>query len=474
MGPCKIIPSEYPNIRCCNVDVVVKSGIGIDQELIDPLLAELSSVSPDPVIAYRGKHRWLQTFEPVRLEKPSISTARLREKGVYLITGGLGGIGLALAEHLAKTLQARLVLVGRSFFPGRQEWELWLSHHDAQDPVSIKIQKLKSIEALGAEALVVSADVSNLKQMDEVISQAKERFGKINGVIHSAGIADYAGVIQRRSREMTDEVLAPKVKGTLVLDTLLSGTELDFFLLCSSLGSILYHSKFGQVAYNAANEFLDAFACHKTRKDRTFAVAVNWTDWQEAGMSVDAVKRWIRAHDFPDDPSILQSALSPSIGIRDSMLSSEGVEVFERVLANEFARVVVSTQDLGSMIKEDGVSIGPAFLKIMDQITRSKPNHPRPQLRSSFVAPRGNVEQTVAKIWQELIGFEDLGIHDNFFELGGDSLVAARVISRLRDEFQLEIPIRSFFDQPTVADIASIIAQRQTERQGSSSEFGES
>jgi len=403
----------------------------------------------------------VQTFEPIRFEKPSTARPRLKEKGVYLITGGLGGIGLALAEHLAKTFQARLVLVGRSFFPARQEWELWLSHHDAQDPVSIKIQKLKSIEALGAETLVVSADVSNLKQMDEVITQAKERFGKINGVIHSAGIADYAGVIQRRSREMTDEVLAPKVKGTLVLDTLLSGTDLDFFLLCSSLGSILYHSKFGQVAYNAANEFLDAFASDKTRKDGTFAVTINWTDWQEAGMSVEAVKRWIKTHSFPDEPSILQSALSPSAGIRDSMLSSEGVEVFERVLANQFTRVAVSTQDLGTMIKEDSASMGPIFLKIAEQITRFKPKHQRPQLSNCFVAPRDKVEQSIAKIWQQLIGFEQLGIHDNFFELGGDSLLATRVISRLRLEFQLEISLKTFFDCPTVASIALMIAERQ-------------
>ena len=463
LGPCKIIPSEYPNIVCRSIDVVVRPETGIEPELIDHLLTELSGESADSIIAYRGKHRWVQTFEPIRLERSSISRSRLREKGVYLITGGLGGIGMALTEHLAKTLQARLVLTGRSDFPARQDWERWLSGHGAQDAVSLKIQKLKSLEALGAEILVFNADVSNLDEMQKVVAQTKERFERINGVLHCAGIADQAGVIQRRSREMSDEILASKVRGTVVLDTVLRGSDLDFLVLCSSLSSVLYHSKFGQVAYNAANEFLDAFAFYKTRKDGTFAVTINWTDWQEAGMSVEAVKRWIKTHGFSDDPSILGSALLPSANIRDSMLSSEGVEVFERVLANPFARVVVSTHDLGAMIKEDSASITPAFLKIAEEITRSQPKHRRPQLTSSFVAPRGKVGQAIAKIWQELIGFDQLGIHDNFFELGGDSLLATRVMSRLRSQFQLEISLKGFFDHPTVASIASMIAKGQVE-----------
>jgi hypothetical protein len=112
------------------------------EKLIDQLLNELEAQSSDLVIAYRGNHRWVQHFEPISLDKHSAKTIILKEKGVYLITGGLGGIGLTLAKHLAKTVQAKLLLVGRSEFPERDKWSEWLIHHDEQDSTSHKILKV--------------------------------------------------------------------------------------------------------------------------------------------------------------------------------------------------------------------------------------------------------------------------------------------------------------------------------------------
>jgi NAD(P)-dependent dehydrogenase (short-subunit alcohol dehydrogenase family) len=185
---------------------------------------------------------------------------RLKKNGVYLVTGGLGGVGLEIAEHLARTVQARLILIGRSPFPIREEWERWLATHDPLDSISSKIQKLRSMEDFGAEVLACSADVASREQMQEVMDQARARFGAVNGVIHCAGVADYAGIIQRRTRDMTENVMAPKVNGTFVLQNILQDVRLDFFVLFSAIGTILYKTKFGQVGYNAGNEFFDAFA----------------------------------------------------------------------------------------------------------------------------------------------------------------------------------------------------------------------
>ncbi|WP_445629022.1 SDR family NAD(P)-dependent oxidoreductase [Nostoc sp. DSM 114167] len=455
LGTVKIIPQEYPNINCRSIDVVIPKEVSWQQEkLVNQLVNELQIQSSDIVVAYRGFHRWVQTFEPVRLEEAEGGRSRLRQGGVYLITGGLGGIGLALASHLAKAVQAKLVLIGRSAFPARQEWEQWLATNDRQDRISSKILKVKELEELGAEVLVLNADVANLEQMQEAIAKIQKQFGQINGVLHCAGIADYAGVISRRTREMTENIMAPKVKGTLVLDNLLKDVKLDFLILCSSLSSIIYRKKFSEVGYCAANEFLDAFAYHKTNRDRTFTVSINWTDWQDVGMSVEAVKRLVNKQDISDAQSLLMDALLPS----------EGIKVFKHILNSAVPRVAVSTEDLATVIERDRNFNAQALLESLGKANESKSVHQRPQLSNAYFAPRNKTEQTIADVWQKLLGIDLVGIHDNFFELGGDSLVGVQVISQLSKELHIEIPVVSLYESPTVSSLSKALNMEQADK----------
>jgi acyl transferase domain-containing protein/acyl carrier protein len=285
LGPCKAIPREYPNLTCSSIDIVLPESPAQSKQLIDQLIAEFSGKPADSIVAYRGKHRWVQTYKSVRLNRAAEHDLRLREGGVYLITGGLGGIGLVFAGFLAQTARAKLVLVGRSPFPDRDEWEQYLAMHDEQDELSVKIRKLRSLEESGAEVLVLNANVADEQQMQQVIKQTDLRFGKIHGVIHAAGVPG-GGLIQLKTPDMVEAVYSPKLRGTLVLDSLLKGEGLDFFVLCSSLTSIL--GAVGQVDYCAANAFLDAFAPYKTRRDGTFTVSINWDAWAEVGMAVKA------------------------------------------------------------------------------------------------------------------------------------------------------------------------------------------
>jgi amino acid adenylation domain-containing protein len=286
LGPAMTIPQEYPTISCCCIDILLpQPGSSEETRLIRQLAAELLFPSPDKIIAYRHHHRLIQTFEPVPLTGAAGQIPRLKEKGVYLVTGGLGGIGLVLAEHLARSVHARLALTGRSSFPADDQWEQWLKTHQQQDDISRKIQKLQQIKAAGAEILVFCADVTDYHAMQAVISRVRQQWGTINGVIHCAGIPG-GGMIQRKTREDAEKVLAPKIKGTLVLDYILKDMRLDFFVLCSSINSVV--PILGQVDYYAANAFLDAFAHYKTAKDNTFTASINWDTWQEVGMAVDA------------------------------------------------------------------------------------------------------------------------------------------------------------------------------------------
>ena len=188
LGPCRVVPQEYKHIHGRSLDVTLPATEGEKEKLAEFLAAELFAESNEKVVAYRHNRRWTQTFEPHRLEKPAGQGARVREKGVYLITGGLGGVGLVFAEHLARTAGARLALVGRSAFPARERWRRWLSTHDEQDEVSRKIRHVQELEKHGARVEVFTADVAEREQMKSVLAQVEERFGHVNGVIHAAGV----------------------------------------------------------------------------------------------------------------------------------------------------------------------------------------------------------------------------------------------------------------------------------------------
>jgi NAD(P)-dependent dehydrogenase (short-subunit alcohol dehydrogenase family)/acyl carrier protein len=414
-----------------------------EKELIEMLLEELSAKTSDPVFAYRGRHRWVQTFEPVHLQRVANPKPMLRERGVYLITGGLGGIGLVMAEYLAQTVQSKLVLIGRSSLPPRSEWEPWLKTHGEEDAVSRKILKLKSIQEMGAEVLTLSADVTDISQMEAAIAQAYNRFGQIHGVIHAAGIAGER-IIQLGSPEEAEYVMAPKVKGTLVLDKLLSEVTLDFFVLWSSISSIL--GGIGQVAYCAANAFLDAYA-HQNYS-RNSAISINWGPWQEVGMAVNTA--------VPED---LKEEREQNLKL--GILPRDGKEAFGRILGNSFPQLVVSTQDFSALMEQSKKASASSTVEKTATGSLAKPTHARPDLSSVYVLPGNPTEQIIAEIWQQVLGIEKVGIYDNFFELGGHSLLAVQVIARLRKKFNNQFPVASLFERPTVHLLSEMILEEE-------------
>jgi len=439
IGPVKVIPQEYPNISCRSIDVVIPpSGSRIEQKLIDQLLTELTAKSSNFVIAYRGNHRWVQTFEPVRFDGSVEGTARLREGGVYLLTGGLGDIGLVIAEHLAKTVRAKLILTGRSAFPAREEWEQWLVTHDEHDSVSCKIRKLQELEELGAEILVASADVANQQQMQEVLTQAEERFGQLNGVIHAAGMTGEKSfrAIEETGKIECEQQFKPKVHGLLVLEKVLQEKDIDFCLLLSSLSSVL--GGLGFVAYSAANLFMDAFAYQHNQTNPVPWISVNWDGWQFGEEKEQSTSVRVTLAEF---------AITPK----------EGIKVFQRILAwSQVNQVVVSAGDLQARIDQ---WIKLESLRERDNSNREELSslYSRPNLPNPYVAPRNQLQWTLTNIWQKLLGIEQVGIYDNFFDLGGHSLLATQFISRVREAFQVELSLRNLFEEPTVVSLAERI-----------------
>jgi len=283
LGPCRVFRNEYPKIQCRAVDVVLPTIKPEREALARKLILETTVCSTDAVAAYRGGHRWTQAFEPTYLGAPDGLGSRLRENGVYLITGGLGGLGLAVARFLVEAVGAKLILVHRSPLPEREQWQDWLDTHSPDDPISQKIQGVRALEEAGAGVLLYRTDVADFYTMQQMVQHATQRFGTINGVFHAAGVPG-AGVIALKTTEMAERVLEPKVKGTLVLNAVLGDSKLDFFVLFSSITSILGEA--GQVDYCAANAFMDAFAHLRNSRHIGSTTSLNWGRWGEVGMAV--------------------------------------------------------------------------------------------------------------------------------------------------------------------------------------------
>jgi acyl transferase domain-containing protein len=285
LGPVKVLQRELAGATCRSVDIALPATLpaaAVARNLVGDLVAP-SSVQQ---VAWRGRRRWVLDYRTAPLDPldaPSRpDSAGLRPGGTYLITGGLGGIGLAVATDLARTVHANLVLVGRSPLPPRAAWSTLAADPATEPSLRRKLHRLLDIESTGGTVLTVAADVANEEAVTEVVAAARARFGRLDGVFHSAGIAG-GGMIALRGDADASRVLSSKVDGTLNLFRAV-GSDVDFLALFSSIVAVT--GDFGLVDYCAANNFIDAFARWAAQRGAP-VVSIGWGGWSEFGMAAD-------------------------------------------------------------------------------------------------------------------------------------------------------------------------------------------
>ncbi|HVB37537.1 MAG TPA: SDR family NAD(P)-dependent oxidoreductase, partial [Vicinamibacterales bacterium] len=441
LGPVRVVRRERPAIGTRAIDVeapsITAGWAAVAGQVIDEFDLDLDA----DLVAYRGGRRWTQGFEPVRLDADpaGASTPGLRPGGTYLVTGGLGGVGLSLAHWLAGRLRPKLVLTGRRGLPPREQWDGWMAAHAPDDPVSRQMAAVRALEAAGADVLVAAADVTDMAAMREVIDRAVRRFGPLAGVIHAAGVPG-GGVLQLKTLAAADRVLAPKVEGMRVLDAVLKRHTPDFIALCSSVTSLVGEP--GQIDYCAANAYLDAYAQSRSGDQLTRVVAIDWDAWRDVGMAAATpVPDSLR----PERDAVLQEGISPA----------DGGEAFARIIASRLSQVVVSPRldRLRAREMPPGAAAAPAG--VTEAWTR--PQHPRPDLATAYRAPVTDVERRLAGVWEALLGVAGIGLDDHFFDLGGDSLLATQLISRLHAAFDVQVSLKDVLEHPTIAQLAAAI-----------------
>lgn len=463
IGPTLVLPAEIPGLRMRTVDVsATMPGRAGWAAVASALADEAQLAGIEPRVAYRAGLRWVRRYE--RLSLPSCAGTAggqaealpLREQGCYLITGGLGGMGLALARWLGTTWRARLVLTTRRALPPREQWAAVLAA-SADDHATAGLRQVletvQAIEAAGGEVLPARADTADESQMLAALDLARARFGELHGVFHAAGLPGRGVVARRSTSEDARAAMAPKVGGLHVLCRLLHQTPLDLVVLMSSINAVIPTP--GACDYAAANAVLDAFVDSAARPAAwRQVVAIDWGAWREVGMAARLqVPEALRA----SWDTHLAGAIAPPAGL----------EALGRVLASRRRCVIVETYDVLRMhelmrrratehaaarqAEPDAPAAAPARQADAEPAPAAGS---RPALSTPFEAPANEAEQRIAAIWEQVLGVSGVGVNDDFFELGGHSLMFTRVLALIDEGFRTKLPLRDVFDATTVRMLA--------------------
>jgi phthiocerol/phenolphthiocerol synthesis type-I polyketide synthase E len=423
-----VAAQEYPELSCAVVDLpdlgAAATTHPLWEQYRDWISGEFRADPASPVVAYRGSSRVVRVFESVKFPETA-AIRKIRHQGLYVITGGLGKLGLVIAEHIANTYQGNLLLVTRSPFPPRHEWA-GASGGSAQQEFVPVIRRLEALEAGGSNIVIASVDVSDAAGLDAAVSSAEAKFGPVRGVFHLAGRTDEAVLrvpIAKLDASDFETQIRPKLFGLYALLQIFGKRDLDFGIAFSSNASILGGIGFG--AYGAANAALDAAIIEAGHNRRSPWITTNWDGW------------WADSD---------RTGVGLGASIKDHL--SALFQIVERATG---AQIVVS-----------GTPVMGRFAKLAEASRKSRESKPAdnsgPPARSdTAAAPAGRTdfEQAIASIWEEVLGVDRVGVDDDFFDLGGDSLVALQVITRVREHFNIEIPVRAFLDiRPTVASLS--------------------
>lgn len=399
IGALPVFQQEYPHLRCSAIDLPRTQSMD-SPALVAAVVAELFAEEPALVTAYRGSWRYLRDFARIRC---SDGESLLRAQGVYLVTGGLGRVGLIIADFLARHCGARLILTTRK------------SRAEVEADAALG-ERLAALTQAGGMVDVLSADASSRADMQAVLTEIRHRYGRLDGVIHAAAYTDSGAFrpLQETGPDTWTRHYQPKVEALYILRDLLAEEPPDFVLLMSSIATVL--GGLGFAAYAAANSFMDEFA----GTAGPGWIAVDWDGWQDEGYTGDAG--------------------------RFAMSARQGLKALQALLTrDQLPRVIVSTADLGLRLQ-------PATHPTENVTGAVESRQPE---GGTDPMPSDALHGALQGIWREVLGVEEIGVHDSFFDLRGDSLRAIKVIARIRESLGMAATPDMLFAAPTIAQLAS-------------------
>ena len=456
-GFIKVLRLEHPKLLCKAIEVRQES-FGYES-ILDAVLTEYQGWSQDAtVVRYEGRERSIKKVKAVDLQEttdaPPSQGMPIRERGVYLITGGAGGLGLILAEFLTKEWKARVVLSGRSKLSVERE------------------ARLEQMRKQGGEVLYLTADVSSSEDVESLIHQSKSRFGEIHGIIHAAGVLRDS-LIRNKTPEEMSAVLGPKVWGTLNLDKATRNEALDFFVMFSSLAAVT--GNIGQCDYSFANHFMDSFVNERellrtngARCGKT--LSYNWSIWADGGMKLGE----------QTEPFFRTLGLRP-IG------TQTGIEAFLKGLTSERSQIAVlegirekvelmwgprTKEPTAAAMAASASSVSsnqsvPVPLPIIEHAaitTNGRSINGSPQ--STAPLRSAKIHQLITTNLSDILSLEVSKIRTDlpFADYGVTSIMGVNLMRTLSDTLKIELDPIKLFEYTTVDELADYICSELPEQ----------
>jgi hypothetical protein len=400
------------------------------------LLDEIWDPQGENQLAIRGGQRYVARL--VRISPPIPQDVRLRSDGTYLITGGLGSLGLRVAQWIVEQGARHLVLAGRR-------------------GASTQAQELLSkLEQAGARVLATRADVANQEDMVRVLEEINASWPPLRGIVHAAGVLD-DGILLQQNRERLARVMAPKVNGAWNLHVLTQNLPLDFLMLFSSAASVV--SSVGQANYAAANTFLDALAHHRQFLGQP-SLSLNWGPWAGAGMAVGLGDRY--------QDRLVAQGLS-------SIAPEQGLQVLKQVLGQAHAQIGVLPIDWSAFSEQFPAGILLPLLSELLPKARSpqevkqvsEQDHELMQrLKKATASDRKEllaayVQDRVTKILR-LDSSIQPAREQSLDELGFDSLMGTQLKNRFMSELGVDVPIKEFIGRVSIAQLTGLLLDHLT------------
>lgn len=440
-GMSKVIPVEYSNIsvKCIDID-----------NLLSPerLAEEFFTEKPFDIVAYRENLRYTQLLKPLGTNKINQNEKKIQSEGVYVITGGLGGLGLEVAHYLSVNEKVNIVLISRNKFPARDKWEEFCKSKGNED-VKTKIRQIKSIEDNGAKVSIYSCDVTDSNAMSKVAKEINTELGAINGIIHCAGVIGDKFLI-RETVESFNNVIAPKIFGLKNIETFMCSDRLEFLVLFSSVNSL--YGMPGQGAYTAGNTYLDAYVSYAHRRGIP-AITINWSPWKETGMFHRSKEK-----DFK---------------IFQPLLIKEALQTFDYIMKSDISKVIVGK--VKSQFADELRQLALPFSLAEDFKVNSKEKDRKMEAEKEHSTDLdiktlelngrddgmySTHEKSIAVIWKKILGFKNININSNFFDIGGNSIALMKVYDLLDEDIKKIVTLADLFSYPTIAKLALLIEEK--------------
>ena len=414
----RTVEHEHPELRCTLVDLSAGGG----PEELEGLFREVWADDREGQLALRGSRRYVARLTPYDTAQPTEIPA-VKADATYLITGGLGELGLVVAAWMAEQGARHLVLMGRS-----------AASASAQE-------KLDALRAGGTEVTVAHGDVARADQVVAVLESIAESMPPLRGVVHAAGIADDA-ILQRLDERKLRKVMAPKVQGAWNLHTATRDADLDFFVLFSSAASLLAPP--GAANYAAANAFLDALAWHRRAEGRP-ALCINWGPWADLGFFTRAelqsyfAQYGVEAMPAADCLQALASLLA--VSATQALILDIDWEQW-----HPDARPPLIAELLGpSGEKADGRKAPGPGSGLSDELQGATPEE-RQRLLESYLC-----ELAAGKLG---LSPSSLDIQAPLNTLGVDSLITLELRMQVERDLGVVVPVTRLLEGPSVASLA--------------------